>query len=465
MATPPCSCGTFVFASTPRNARPPSVAVPPALPPVPRRPASKAAPAAASAVRAASAELLERRTLLSAANPADPAVLRIDAGGPAYTDSAGHFWAADSSAVGGSADGDPFPVAGTADPKLFTSRRTGNFAYDLPAAPGSYELELLFAEPYYRAGGRVFDVTANGRPLLTHFDVAAKAGTDAALTETLPVTVASGSLDLDFTGVTGNAILSGLALLPASSFVPAPAAAGTLSILPLGDSITYGSTTHVYPSGGYRSRLYQDFTSAGQSIRFLGSVYDTWSPLLQKAGEAWHEGHGGYTIQQISQNFDGVGPGNSTSPNNGGHWIDGTGSRRAVYPDVILLHAGTNDILERHTAAQAASDMDALVRKITTERPDAELFVAAILPLADPAKNAQVRVYNALLRTTVVPEYQRLGKHVLLVDQYSRFVDTKGNVLTSHFGDGIHPDRTGYDWMGDTWYAAIEQYEKAHAKG
>jgi lysophospholipase L1-like esterase len=22
-------------------------------------------------------------------------------------------------------------------------------------------------------------------------------------------------------------------------------------------------------------------------------------------------------------------------------------------------------------------------------------------------------------------------------------------------GDGVHPNQKGYDWMGDTWYAAI----------
>ncbi len=240
------------------------------------------------------------------------------------------------------------------------------------------------------------------------------------------------------------------------------AANPTLTILPLGDSLTYGYIPAPAPmTGGYRSVLYQDLAQNGQPAHFVGSVHDDYSTFLQDANNAQHEGHGAYTVRDISQNLDGVGPSTAVSPNNGGHWLDGVADRPAIYPDLILLQAGTNDILSNHTAAQAASDMDALIQKIVTERPHAELFVAKIVPLADPALNTELVKYNDLLQSTVIPKYQRLGAPVILVDNYSPFLSGSGAVVTADLSDGIHPNATGYQLMGAAWFQAIERFENA----
>ena len=71
------------------------------------------------------------------------------------------------------------------DPQLFLSARQGqDFGYNIPLKPGNYELRLYFAETFYgednsEGGGessRMFDVTANGVPLLTSFDPLSDAG-------------------------------------------------------------------------------------------------------------------------------------------------------------------------------------------------------------------------------------------------------------------------------------------------
>src|ERR1700749_378906 len=86
-------------------------------------------------------ELLERRMLLSAAMP-----IRIDAGGPGYTDSSGNSWTADQYYSGGSITNVPYPVANTGDAPLYYSRRWGSFSYNIPAPSGDYTLNLYFSE-------------------------------------------------------------------------------------------------------------------------------------------------------------------------------------------------------------------------------------------------------------------------------------------------------------------------------
>jgi hypothetical protein len=103
-----------------------------------------------------------------------------------YIDQLGHVWTADHFFDGG----EPWTIRyrrirRTDDPQLFMAARQGaGFGYDIPLSPGLYELRLYFAETFYgpdnsEGGGessRIFDVTANGMPLLTHFDPLSDAG-------------------------------------------------------------------------------------------------------------------------------------------------------------------------------------------------------------------------------------------------------------------------------------------------
>jgi hypothetical protein len=103
-----------------------------------------------------------------------------------YTDQLGHVWTADQYYKGG----EPWTVSyrhisRTDDPQLFlTSRQGQDFGYEIPLPPGFYELRLYFAETFYgegnREGGgessRIFDVIANGSPILSEFDPLSDAG-------------------------------------------------------------------------------------------------------------------------------------------------------------------------------------------------------------------------------------------------------------------------------------------------
>jgi hypothetical protein len=224
-----------------------------------------------------------------------------------------------------------------------------------------------------------------------------------------------------------------------------------LTIMPLGASVTEGLGNYLtgeFVPGGFRSRLYSDSHSAGYSFSFVGTQTDNPSLLLSEAGQSHHEGHSGYTINQIAGNLDG----DDRSPgNNGGFWF-----HKATPPDIILLTIGGNDISQGASPSNTAQRLDKLIGQIMADTPNSLLFVSSIHPSKDANMNQLRQAYNEQIRDDIVPKYAGLGYSVRFVDQYSNFVDANGNII--HIGPGnAHPDQIGYDLMGDTWAAALQQ--------
>ncbi|MFN7994852.1 MAG: malectin domain-containing carbohydrate-binding protein [Bryobacteraceae bacterium] len=134
------------------------------------------------------------RPLISAIEiePAQPGrmnPIRIVTQSNSVTDGEGRVWSADSYYLGGQASNHWKPVAGTADPELYSNERYGHFSYAIPVADGSYTVNLHFAEVYWGPdnlggggpGQRVFDVYCNGGVLLRNFDILKEAGSNRAL--------------------------------------------------------------------------------------------------------------------------------------------------------------------------------------------------------------------------------------------------------------------------------------------
>ncbi len=105
--------------------------------------------------------------------------LRILAGytGKPRIDSAGAYWESDRYFTGGAAYQRPdLPVTGTSDPMLFEHWRTGDAKYDIPLAPGPYELHLFFVASQpddFKTG--FFNVSVNGQLLLQSFNISSDA--------------------------------------------------------------------------------------------------------------------------------------------------------------------------------------------------------------------------------------------------------------------------------------------------
>ncbi|MBB5866764.1 lysophospholipase L1-like esterase [Allocatelliglobosispora scoriae] len=194
---------------------------------------------------------------------------------------------------------------------------------------------------------------------------------------------------------------------------------GGVRVMPLGDSITEGTQV----PGGYRTGLWQRLASGGYRVDLVGSQFNGPSSL----GDHDHEGHPGWRIDQIDANITG--------------WLQTTS------PRTVLLHIGTNDVLQNYNLSGAPGRLSSLLDRITALAPAADVFVATIIPLSNSSQENAARTFNAAI-PGIVQAKANAGKHVHLVDMHSAL--TTGDLI-----DGIHPTATGYDKMAATWYTAL----------
>jgi lysophospholipase L1-like esterase len=213
------------------------------------------------------------------------------------------------------------------------------------------------------------------------------------------------------------AITTAAVALPAS--VARAESNGGVHVMPLGDSITEGTQV----PGGYRVGLWQRLNANGYRVDLVGSQFNGPSSL----GDHDHEGHPGWRIDQIDANIAG--------------WM------QSFTPHTVLLHIGTNDILQNFNVSTAPNRLSTLIDHITNAAPTAEVFVAQIIPLANAGQEAAVRTFNSAI-PGIVASKVNAGRRVHLVDMHSA-------LTTADLIDGIHPTASGYDKMAGTWYSAL----------
>jgi lysophospholipase L1-like esterase len=181
----------------------------------------------------------------------------------------------------------------------------------------------------------------------------------------------------------------------------------SLRILPLGDSITWGYINGG-GSNGYRERLLADLKSSGYTVDFVGN---------QQSGtmaDKDNQGHPGYTISQIR-----------------GVMSPGLASR----PNVVLLHAGTNDLNRGNPASEPDSDaprrLGLLLDDVLKAMPNAVVIVAKIIPSRQAGLNTNIKTFNNALPAIVAARVSK-GSKVSIVDM---------NVLntSSELSDNLHP--------------------------
>lgn len=154
--------------------------------------------------------------------------IRILAGASrSLVDHAGKLWSADTGFNGGSTVKSAVQHVGrTLDSGFYRTSRQGQFRYDIPLKSGIYELRLHFAETMYGpdgtgAGGegsRIMTVKANGKTLLSHFDVVGDAGASGVVDVRIFAGLQpdkDGALHLEFAGEEGKpAMVSAIEILP-----------------------------------------------------------------------------------------------------------------------------------------------------------------------------------------------------------------------------------------------------------
>lgn len=209
---------------------------------------------------------------------------------------------------------------------------------------------------------------------------------------------------------------------------------GAVRIMPLGDSITEGTTDgqqNLPPVGqrvSYRRTLYNRLVAVANgryNIEFVGSQREGYDAQI---GDPDHEGWGGFTSQQIA---DGV-----------SQWLT------AEPPDIILLHIGTNDLSGNPSAL--AAPVDSILQNIDTwQQSDSRgpwlpwVFVARIIQRLD---GVDVTPFNKDLSARVVA---RNNNRLFVVDQQTGA--GLAYATTGDMADSLHPNQSGYDKMADKW--------------
>jgi lysophospholipase L1-like esterase len=216
-------------------------------------------------------------------------------------------------------------------------------------------------------------------------------------------------------------------------------------ILPMGDSITYGQNA----SGGYRSPLYVSLTNAGYNTEYVGTLASNPSSILTAASNTKHEGHPGQAIAYIQSNLDLFLNGNTAA----------NPPVAPIYPDVILLMIGTNDIGAggRSSAATLAS-YNTLISSIAAMRPSSWIVCCTLVPYVylpgtSPAgyvdREARQLEFNAGL-PALIANHQAAGERVILSDMRTQV--TPAGISS----DSVHPNPTGYNQIASVWFASFK---------
>ena len=274
------------------------------------------------------------------------------------------------------------------------------------------------------------------------------------------VSAGSATLGVDLTGVgglrktgPGMLVLSGDNRWSGPTWIEAgtlrlaspPVFPSSLRIMPLGDSITYGAHG---TDAGYRSFLYRKLSPVAAGFQYVGT--SVLSPGTLPEGQQGHDGRPSYNLQDIHNNLDGFdntrylelgGAGRNPL---GGHWLTGGGAtgRLPLFPEVVLLMAGTNDLDQ---LAGADVRLRGLLEKILTLRPQALVLVARITPIT---LLSDEDTYN-LMVDEVVDAMRADGWNVRPVDLNTGF---PADGLDA---DGVHPNDTGFEWMAAQWNEAM----------
>ena len=127
----------------------------------------------------------------------------------------------------------------------------------------------------------------------------------------------------------------------------------------------------------------------------------------------------------------------------------------AQNPNVVLIHAGTNDMnpeptvsIEGDNPAEAAKRLGYLIDTVVDALPDALVLVAMIINSCSQVQESNTLIYQQLI-PGVVDDRLNEGKRVIAAD----FTEIPMDELR----DCVHPTNDGYKLLGDYWYDFLTQ--------
>lgn len=151
--------------------------------------------------------------------------IRVLCGGPAYKDSKGQMWMADTGYNDGTASKNSAAIKGTADASLYHYGRynaliSNPLTYTFPLPGGTYHVNLYFAETTpeeIHVGGRVFNVKMQDEMVFKNLDIYATAGANTALVKSADITVTNGEVKIEFDNVAQNPKINAIEIIQTAS--------------------------------------------------------------------------------------------------------------------------------------------------------------------------------------------------------------------------------------------------------
>jgi len=186
-------------------------------------------------------------------------------------------------------------------------------------------------------------------------------------------------------------------------------------VMPMGDSITAGLGS----ANGYRKVLQDSLAARGITLTYCGQLSDFSEGMVVP----WHEGHLGWSIEDLTAGRDGFG--------NAPAWLT------RDHPTTVLLMAGTNNGLLPIPQMRAA--YASLLDACLAQEPSVRIYWASIPRSFDLVTGrADWEGQVNLLTRDMAAEYRQLGFDIRYVDV------TDALDFTTDLADNYHPNAEGY---------------------
>jgi GH18 family chitinase/lysophospholipase L1-like esterase len=206
-------------------------------------------------------------------------------------------------------------------------------------------------------------------------------------------------------------------------------------IMLAGNSIT---NTTCYPP-----YLFEDIQAGGYTdVSFVGTMtmnagQGVTCSGVQYYGTPLNEGHSGYSSSNFASGFSG--------------WLSALGSE---YPDIFVLHLGTNDYWNGGTSSDIHSTLLNYTSIITTLRavnPTVNIIVCKLIPAdySTTMSNAITLLNDSIPNWTT--RTNTIASPVTVVDLNTGFDHT----WIAGDASKVHPNAAGAKWMADRIYAAL----------
>jgi lysophospholipase L1-like esterase len=122
-------------------------------------------------------------------------------------------------------------------------------------------------------------------------------------------------------------------------------------------------------------------------------------------------------------------------------------------PDIVLLHAGTNDCFSEKPVEEIRDNLGRLIDQLRAGNPKVKVLLAQLIPAAPPYAqiNPTITALNALLPALAQAKMSAQSP-VVIVDHHTGFSQQAGVDLH----DGLHPNAQGEEKLAARWFQALQ---------